>query len=141
VRSFLDSNVLVYTDDHDTPDKQRRALDLLAEHRRARTGVVSLQVLQEYFVAATRRLGVDAAIARRKVELFADYHVVVLDVEDVLAAIDLHRLEPLSFWDALLVRAAKQAGCRVLYTEDLQHGRTVDGVRIVNPFLPTARAR
>jgi predicted nucleic acid-binding protein len=133
-RSFLDSNVLVYTDNRDAPVKQRRALDLLTEHRIARSGVVSLQVLQEYFAAATRKLGVDAAIARRKVELFSHYHLVVLDVDDVLAAIDLHRLQQLAFWDALVVRAAKEGGCSVLYSEDLQHGRSIDGVTIVNPF-------
>jgi predicted nucleic acid-binding protein len=133
-RSFLDTNVLLYTDAVDAPAKHRRALELLAEQRRARTGVVSLQVLQEYFVAATRKLAVDAAVARRKVELFANYHLVVLDVEDVLAAIDLHRLRQISFWDALVVRAAKEGGCSVLYSEDLQHGQSVDGVRIVNPF-------
>ena len=133
-RSFLDTNVLLYSDDRDAPGKRRRALDLLAEHRLARSGVVSLQVLQEYFAAATRKLGVEAAIARRKVELFANYHLVVLDVDDVLAAIDLHRLHQLAFWDALVVRAASQGGCSVLYTEDLQDGRSIDGVTIVNPF-------
>jgi predicted nucleic acid-binding protein len=133
-RSFLDSNILLYTDSAHAVAKQRRAIELLAEHRLARTGVVSLQVLQEYFVAATRKLAVDAGTARRKVELFANYHVVVLDVEDVLAAIDLHRLHRLSFWDALVVRAAKEGGCAVLYSEDLQDGRSIDGVRIINPF-------
>lgn len=133
-RSFLDTNVLLYSDDRDARGKRRRALDLLAEHRLARSGVVSLQVLQEYFAAATRKLGVEAAIARRKVELFANYHLVVLDVDDVLAAIDLYRLHQLAFWDALVVRAASQGGCSVLYTEDLQDGRSIDGVTIVNPF-------
>ena len=133
-RSFLDTNVLLYTDSRDAPAKQKRALELLAGHRLARTGVVSLQVLQEYFVAATRKLAVDVGVARRKVELFANYHLVILDVEDVLAAIDLHRLHQVSFWDALIVRAAKEGGCSVVYSEDLQDGRTIDGVRIVNPF-------
>jgi predicted nucleic acid-binding protein len=133
-RSFLDTNVLLYTDSVDAPAKQRRALNLLAEQRVARTGVVSLQVLQEYFVGATRKLAVDAGVARRKVALFAHYHLVVLDVEDVLAAIDLHRLHQISLWDALVVRAATQGGCSILYSEDLQHGRSIDGVRIVNPF-------
>jgi predicted nucleic acid-binding protein len=134
VRSFLDTNVLLYTDSVDAPAKQRRALDLLAEHRVARTGFVSLQVLQEYFVGATRKLGVDAEVARRKVELFANYHLVVMHVEDVLAAIDLHRLHHLSLWDALIVRAARLGGCSILYSEDLQHGRSIDGLRIVDPF-------
>jgi predicted nucleic acid-binding protein len=133
-RSFFDTNVLIYADDKAAPAKQRKALDLVAEHRRARTGVVSLQVLQEYFVAVTRKLRVDAAIARRKIELLAEFDVAVPEVQDILAAIDLHRLHGFSFWDALILRAAKQAGCSVLFSEDLQPAREIDGVRVVNPF-------
>ncbi len=133
-RSFLDTNVLIYSDDKSAPAKQRRALDLIAEHRRARTGVVSLQVLQEYFVTATRKLHVDASIARRKVELLAEFDVVAPDLGDILAAIDLHRLHKFSFWDALVLRSAKQSGCSVLFTEDLQDTRELDGILIVNPF-------
>jgi len=134
VRSFFDTNVLVYADDKALPAKQRRALDLVTEHRRARTGVVSLQVLQEYFVTVTRKLHVDASIARRKVELLAEFHVAAPDVSDILGAIDLHRLHNLSFWDALVIRSAKQSGCTVLFSEDMQHARDIDGLQIVNPF-------
>jgi predicted nucleic acid-binding protein len=134
-RSFFDTNVLVYTDDKATPAKQRRALEVVAAHRRAKTGVVSLQVLQEYFVAVTRRLHVDAAVARRKVELIGEFDVFSPELGDVLAAIDLHRLHGISFWDALVVRSAKEAGCSVLLSEDFQHGREVEGIKITNPFL------
>jgi len=134
VRSFFDTNVLIYADDKAAPAKQQRAIELLAEHRRARTGVLSLQVLQEYFVTVTRKLRVDVVIARRKVELLAEFDVAAPEVGDILAAIDLHRLHGFSFWDALVVRAAKQAGCGVLYSEDMQGEREIDGVRIVNPF-------
>jgi predicted nucleic acid-binding protein len=133
-RSFFDTNVLVYADDQDAPAKQRRALDLIAEHRRARTGVVSLQVLQEYFVTVTRKLHLDPRIARRKVELIAEFDVASPEVADILAAIDLHRLHGVSFWDALVLRAAKQAGCSILLSEDMQGNREIDGVQIVNPF-------
>ena len=133
-RSFLDTNVLVYTDDLDAPEKQRRALDLFAECRRRRSGVVSMQVLQEYFVTATRKLGVAADVARRKTEIFGRLHVVTPGVPDVLGAIDLHRLHGLSFWDALVVRAALVSGCSRLFSEDLQPGRRFDGLEIVNPF-------
>jgi predicted nucleic acid-binding protein len=135
VRSFFDTNVLVYTDDSAAPAKRRRAIELVAEHRAEKTGVVSLQVLQEYFVTVTRKLRVETRIARRKVELIAEFDVAAPDVPDILAAIDLHRLNGLSFWDALVLRSAKQAGCRVLFTEDMQGTREIDGVRIVNPFI------
>ena len=134
VRSFFDTNVLIYADDADQPEKRSIAAKLLNAHRHDRTGVLSIQVLQEYFVVATRKLKIEAAAARRKVELLSEFDVVVPEVEDVLTAIDLHRLHGFSFWDALLVRAAKRAGCRVLLTEDLQHLREVDGVKIVDPF-------
>ena len=134
VRSFLDTNILVYTDDHDAPEKQRVALDLFEQVRLDRSGVISTQVLQEYLVAVTRKLGVDAAIARRKVELFSRLNLVEIAQPDILGAIDLHRLQSIGFWDALIVRAAKRAACGVLYSEDLQDGWVVDGVRIENPF-------
>lgn len=134
VRSFFDTSILLYADDKDSPAKRRQSLDLVELHRRAGTGVLSLQILHEYFVAATRKLHIEAAVARRKVELLAEFDVVAPDVPDILAAIDLHRLHQFSFWDGLVLRCAKQAGCRVLLTEDLQAGRSFDGVRIVNPF-------
>jgi predicted nucleic acid-binding protein len=134
VRSFFDTNVLVYADDDDAPDKQQRARDLFREHRREGTGVVSLQVLQEYFVTVTKKLKVDPRRVRREVELLAEFDVVSPRVEDILAAVDLHRLHGFSFWDGLILRAAQQAGCRVLLSEDFQHGREIDGIQISNPF-------
>jgi predicted nucleic acid-binding protein len=136
-RSFFDTNVLVYADDKAVPAKQRRAVELVAQHRRDGTGVVSLQVLQEYFVTVTRKLGVDAGVVRRKVELLSEFDVAAPDVADILAAIDLHRLHGFSFWDALVLRAAKQSGCSILLSEDFQESRELDGVRVVNPFLRT----
>jgi predicted nucleic acid-binding protein len=133
-RSFVDTNVLVYTDDGDDPAKRAVALDVIERLRVERAGVLSTQVLQEYYVASTRKLGVDAGIARRKVELFARLDVVRIGLDQILAAIDLVRLDALSFWDALVVRAAIDARCRVLYSEDMQAGRRIGGVEIVNPF-------
>jgi len=133
-RSFLDTNVLVYTDDHDCPEKQRRALQIVADCRRQGNGVVSTQILEEYFVTATRRLGVAADLAARKTSIFGRLHLVTPGLDDILAAVDLHRLHGLSFWDALVVRSALASGCVRLLTEHLQHGRRFDRLEIVNPF-------
>ena len=138
VRNFLDTNVLVYTDDTSEPRKQRQALELYRLWHTRGHAVVSTQVLQEYFVVSTRKLGVDPAIARRKVELFATMDVVILQVDNVLAATDLTRLHRLSFWDALIVRTALVANCSVLYSEDLQPGFRLNGLRIKNPFAEPA---
>ena len=134
VRSFFDTNVLVYLDDASSPVKQKQAYELFEKHLRDKTGYVSLQVLQEYFVTATRKLRVSPEVARRKVELYTALHVVSPTVEDIIASIDIHRVQRLSFWDGLVVRAAQKAECKVIYTEDMQSGRVFDGPRAVNPF-------
>lgn len=134
VRCFVDSNVFVYADDRSAGEKRARARELIREVMSARTGVLSLQVLQEYFAVTTKKLGVSAAAARRRIEVLSRLDVVILGVEDILAAIDLHRLHGFAIWDALVIRAALNAGCRVLYSEDLQEGRRIDGLEVVNPF-------
>jgi len=133
-RVFVDTNVLVYADDLDAGDKRGVAQALLQELIAGSRAVVSTQVIQEFFVAATRKLGVPADIARRKVELLLRLDVVLVRPELILSAIDLSRLRSLSFWDALVVRSAASAGCGRLVTEDLNHGQVIDGVRIENPF-------
>lgn len=134
MRRFLDTDILVYADDLNAPEKRERALAILEASLREATGVVSTQVLKEFYVSATDKLGVDPGVARRKVELIASLDIVQVDLKIVLAAIDLSRLHAISFWDALIVRSAATAGCPVLLSEDLQHGQVLDGVRIENPF-------
>jgi predicted nucleic acid-binding protein len=133
-RCFVDSNILVYADDLSAGAKRDRARELIRESMETGTGVLSLQVFQEYFAVATKKLGISAEGARQRIALLSRLDVVVLGVEDLLAAIDLHRLHQFSIWDALVIRAALNAGCRVLYSEDLQDGRRIDGLEIVNPF-------
>lgn len=134
-RSFLDSNILIYTDDGAAPEKQARALEVVERCRIERSGTVSTQVLQEYFVTVTKKLKVPAEIARQKTEIFGRFELVQIGFEDILAAIDLYRIHQLSFWDALIVRAALLADCSVLFSEDLQTGRKIEGLEILNPFL------
>jgi predicted nucleic acid-binding protein len=133
--TFFDTNILYYSDDKRSPVKQRLAKSLIRAHFENKTGVVSLQVLQEYFVNVVRKLNLDPAVARRKVEIFSRFHLVEPNLSDVLASIDFHRLHRISYWDAQVVHCARRSGCRVVLTEDLQHGQDFDGVKIVNPFL------
>jgi predicted nucleic acid-binding protein len=133
-RSFVDTNVLIYADDRSAGAKREQARELIRKIMKARTGVLSLQVLQEYFSVSTRKLGLSATAARRRIELLQSLDVVLLGAPDLLAAIDLHRLHGFAIWDALIVRAALNAGCRILYSEDLQHGRRIEGLEVVNPF-------
>lgn len=131
---FFDTNILLYADDLDAGDKTTRARELLRSHFAARSGAVSTQVLQEYFVNARKKLGMDGAAARARVELYGHFHLVTVDLALILDSVDLHRLEGVSFWDAVIVRAAQRMGCGMLYSEDLQHDRIYDKLRVVNPF-------
>ncbi|MBW8876833.1 MAG: PIN domain-containing protein [Acidobacteria bacterium] len=133
-RCFVDTNVFIYADDDDAGPKRDQARELIREVMSSRAGVLSLQVLQEYFSIATKKLGISAASARQRIEWLSRWDVVILGVEDVLAAVDLHRLHGFSIWDALVIRAALNGGCRVLYSEDLQDGRRIEGLEVVNPF-------
>jgi len=133
--AFFDTSILIYADNAATPAKQSRAIRLIKDHQRNGLALISIQVMQEYFAAVTKKLGVDAELAQRKVELLGRGKVVRLEAVDVIAAIELHRLTRISSWDALIVHAARIAGAAVLYSEDLPQGATLGGVPVVNPFL------
>lgn len=132
---FFDTNILVYTEDVSAPAKQKRAASLWNKHFRNGTALISVQVLQEYFSAVTRKLAIDAGVAQRRVEIFSTANVITFDAADVISAIELHRLMGTSFWDALILHAARSGGATVLYSEDFQHGAILASVRVVNPFL------
>lgn len=133
-RSFFDTNILVYTDDMDAPAKGDRALALWQEHRSEGMAVISIQVLQEYFWATTRKLGVDPGVATEKLMLFARADVMSPLADDVISAARLAVEHKLSFWDAMIVQMAMRADCEILFSEDMQPGRRFAGVEIVNPF-------
>lgn len=131
---FFDTNVLLYADDADAGPKTGVARALLRRAMSERTGVLSTQVLQEFYVNARKKLQLDGAAARARVEVYLSFDVVSVTPALLLAAVDLNRLDAVSFWDALVIRAAEHAGCDTLYSEDLQAGRRFGPVRIVNPF-------
>jgi len=135
-RCFIDTNVFVYAVDHAEPAKMVKAQALIGELERSGRACLSTQVLQEFFVAATRKLGVPVAAARAQVMQLAMLDTVVVTPELVCAAIDLCTIHQLSLWDALIVKSAGAAGCRTLYSEDMHHGQVIDGVRVVSPFAP-----
>jgi len=131
---FVDTNVLVYAVDDGEPDKRDRALDYLSDpaHRLA----VSPQVLGEFYVTLRRRFG-DVFSRDEAIELvnaFADRSRVAIDVPLVRKALQLSVDHQLSYWDALIVESAVEAGCGRTATVDLQHGATIRGVEIWNPF-------
>lgn len=134
MRSLIDTNVLVYADSADEPIRQRRAIQLIRQHREAGTAVLSTQVLQEFVNVAIRKLGLPAALIRERLNFYGRFELVQTTIPLITNALDLHVLHGLSFYDALVVQAAVAGGCVQLLSEDMQHGRVVSSVRIVNPF-------
>ena len=134
--TFVDTNVLAYAHDRSETAKQPVARALLEGLWRDRAGVLSTQVLQELYVVATRKFDppMPRGAARELIVLYAAWPVVQVDVPLVIAASELEERHTLSFWDALVVEAARRAGATRLVTEDLQPGRTIGGVTVENPF-------
>jgi predicted nucleic acid-binding protein len=134
---FVDSNVLIYALDNTAGAKHLRARALLGEIWERGNGTLSIQVLQEVFVNVTRKIPKPLPIATAR-EVISTYRYWVkrtTTVETVLRGIDIQATAQLSFWDSLIIAAAEEADAETLYSEDLQHGRTVAGVTIINPFV------
>ena len=142
-REFVDSNILVYPFDSGAGEKASRAVALLDELWNRRSGCVSVQVLQEFFVTVTRKVQppLAHADAAGKVARFAQWHLHAPGREDLLSAIELHQELRISFWDAMIVQSARAMRCRVLWTEDLTDGRRYAGVLVRNPFRDSVMDR
>jgi predicted nucleic acid-binding protein len=132
--TFVDTNVLV--DAHDASDGERheRASSLLARLWSDRAGVVSTQVLSEFYQVATRKLGLLPADARELVLLYAAWPVVEIDVPLMVAAMERHERDAVAWWDCLVVEAALRAGAELLASEDFQTGRRFGPLEVANPF-------
>ena len=142
-RDFVDANILVYAFDASAGKKRMAAEQLLARLWETGTGCLSVQVLQEFFVTVTRKvaqpLSVDEAADR--IRELTTWKVFAPTADDVLAAIALHKQANVSFWDAMIVQAAAESGCDTLWTEDLNDGQMLRGVRIRDPFAADENAK
>jgi predicted nucleic acid-binding protein len=133
---FVDTNILVYARDESESEKQPQARAWLEFLWKTHQGRVSMQVVQEYYQVMARRLrpGLQRAIAQEDIRDLMIWRPILIDrqvVEQAWVAEDHFQL---SWWDALIVGAARQLGCRYLLTEDLQDGRDLNGLTVVDPF-------
>ncbi len=136
-RTFVDTNALIYAHDAQAGHKGEVATAALRTLWESGEGAVSVQVLQEFFVNALRKLHPPFPIAQLR-EILRVYRVWVrtpTSPDTVLRATEIMELASVSFWDSLIVAAAEEAGDGFLLTEDLQHGQTIAGVQVVNPFF------
>lgn len=135
-RVFVDTNVLIYGRDASEPPKQKRAMAWMARLWSERTGRLSFQVLNEFYVTVTNKLqpGMDPQSAREDVRFLLAWRPISVDARVVEGAWRIQDRYKLSWWDALIVSAAQVSDCRYLLTEDFQENLNIGNVEVINPF-------
>lgn len=133
---FVDTNVLVYAHDRSAGAKHDRAKALLAELWESRTGCLSIQVLQEFYVTITRKVAnpLSRQTASQIIADLSAWNMHSPNAQNVLEAINLQDRYHVSFWDAMILTSATQLGCQTVWSEDLNAGQRYGEVRVVNPF-------
>ena len=136
LRQFVDSNILVYAYDLAQGEKHMQAKALLLSLWESGLGCASIQVLQEFYVNATRKskFPLSPEQATQVIEDFSDWTVHRPGIKDVVSAIELHHRYQISFWDAMILQSARQSGCSILWSEDLSDSQEYGEVRVINPF-------
>jgi predicted nucleic acid-binding protein len=132
---FVDTNILIYAHDRNARDKQSSSAELLRRLTLEGNGAISVQVLVEFYAAATRKLAISSQVAQ---EVIADFGVWTIHRPghaDLIRAAGLHRRYKISWWDALIVNSALELGCAVLWSEDLTHGQRFGSMTVRNPFV------
>jgi len=134
---FVDTNILIYAHDADAASKRSHAEAKLRDLWESGTGRLSVQVLQEFYVNVTRKLAspVARSTAREVVGTYGAWVHEPTTPDTVTRAIDIADLAQISFWDALIVASAEQAAATTIYSEDLNTGHSIAGIKIVNPLL------
>lgn len=135
-KRFVDTNVLIYAHDLDAGTRHDRAASVLRELWDSGLGVISVQVLQEFYVNVTCKIPQPLALAdaRGIVQAYGAWQVESPTAAIVLQASEIQERHRLSFWDAMILATAVQAGARALITEDPNDGQVIEGVQIQNPF-------
>ncbi|MGB0744792.1 MAG: PIN domain-containing protein [Opitutales bacterium] len=135
-RRFVDTNILLYARDLSEPEKQPIAEALMRELWQSRTGRLSVQVLNEYFVNVTQKLkpGLTKEEAWSDVEALTEWGPLALDTELLTAAYNIHGRYGLSWWDSMIVAAAVHAGCDEILSEGLSSEQVYEGIPVINPF-------
>ena len=134
IKIFLDTNILIYCFDKHDPVKQQKCRSLLKAINQDYNGVISTQIIQEFYIAGIKKLKADPFIVKGIIRSFENFEIVAIDLQVIYKAIDCSILNKISFWDALVVVSAENANCGELWTEDLNHGQIINNVKIINPF-------
>ena len=137
---FVDTNILIYAHDLDSGMKHEKAAALLGQLWESETGVLSTQVIQEFYVNVTRKIPhpLSPAQARGLIDNYFAWPIIINGTETIRRASEIEERYRLSFWDALIIAAAVEGRADQILTEDLKAGETIEGIQIVNPFIAPA---
>ncbi len=136
-RYFLDTNIFVYLFDESQPEKKSRAMALVSDALESGDGIISWQVIQEFLNVSTRKFSVPLKPGDAKEYLLKLMNPLcqVLPSSDLFqSALDINQQTNYSFYDSLIIASALQAGCKVLFSEDMQSGQVIEDLEIINPF-------
>lgn len=133
-RVFLDTNIFIYSHDHKDAVKRKAARDLIFTSYKTGTATVSTQVLSEFFRVYTGKLKLPYTAAIKELHFMSQCRVLEQNIALVISAASFYSRYSLSFWDAMIIAAAVESSAKVLYSEDLQSGQEIEGVRVVDPF-------
>lgn len=131
---FIDTNILMYTLDPKDQEKKDQARKIVKKVVEAHQPVISTQVIEEFYVVASRKLKADPITVKNIIHNFHNMEIVNNDLELIEEAIDISILSQLSFWDALIIAAAEKANCEYVISEDLSSGQSYRGIKVLNPF-------
>jgi predicted nucleic acid-binding protein len=136
-KTFIDTNILVYAHDIDAGERHDLAKEILFQLWETRLGILSTQVLEEFYVTLTRKIPkpIKRPAARRIVKRYFSWEVIINNPNIILQASEIEEGYKISFWDALIVSAAYSGNASVILTEDLNPGQHVEGILIKNPFI------
>lgn len=134
---FVDSNILIYAHDLDAGRKREVAASLLRDLWEQQTGVISTQVLQDFYLNVTRKIAEPIAPPRARgiLSAYSAWRVEIIQAADIPQASEIQERHRLSFWNAMIVVAAAKSGAEVLLTEELNPGQLIEGVHVKNPFI------
>ena len=134
---FIDTNILIYAHDLDAGPKHDLAISITEKIWEDKTGIISTQVIQEFYVNVTRKIPnpITPVLARGIILSYFSWHVEAIEPHTILLASEIEERYVLSFWDSLIIATASQSNAEKILTEDLNHGQVIEGVLIENPFL------
>ena len=132
---FVDTNILIYAHDGGAGEKHSKSVELLSRLFDAGSGALSIQVLAEFYAAASKKLGMKSKEIEQAIRDLGSWAIHRPAHADVVRACEIHRRYKTGWWDALVINSAIELGCSVLWSEDFAHGQRYGGIRVQNPFV------